>query len=81
MVSNPTHKVVITLTSSENKPDVNIKVQWDPLMGDDDISKAGYTPTAYTVAESLLFAIEDLVNKASLLEVEEGDLDSERTIN
>lgn len=81
MVTNPTHKVVITLISSKDEPDVNIKVQWDPLMGDDEITALGYTPTAYSVAENLMFAIESMVNQATLLEVEEGDLSADRSLN
>lgn len=81
MVSNPTHKVVITIISHKDDPDVNMKVEWDPLMGDDEISEQGYVPAAYKLAENIVFACEDMANTAQLLELEEGDMDAERTIN
>lgn len=80
-VSNPSHEVTITIISKDDDPSVNIKVTWNPLMNDDDVEKLGYTPTAYSVAENILFHIEELVNQASLLEIEEEDLSENRTIN
>ena len=80
-VTNPTHKVVITLVSKEDEPFVNMKVEWDPLMGDDEIMAQGFEPAAYKMAQNLIFAVEGMVDLAKLLSVEEGDLDSDRTIN
>ena len=80
-VNNPTHKVVITLVSSGEEPYVNMQVQWDPLMSDEEVTDLGFEPPAYVMAQNLLFAVEGMMDKARLLEVEEDDLDSERTIN
>lgn len=81
MVKDPTHKVVITLVSKADEPDVNMKVEWDPLMGDDEMMEQGFEPAAYVVARNILFSMEDMVDKARLLELEEGDLDGSRSIN
>lgn len=81
MIQNPTHKVVITIVSSKDEPDVTLKVEWDPLLGDDEIMEQGYVPAAYRLAERFLFATEDLIDQNRLLEIEEGDMDDGRVIN
>lgn len=81
MIVNPTHKVTITIVSSEDNADVNMKVEWSPLLGDDELQKMGYVPAAYKLAENFLFATEAMVDMAQLLEIEEGDLGDERVIN
>lgn len=81
MVTNPTHKVVITLTSSDDEPYVTMQVQWDPLLSDEQLLESGYEPAAYKMAQNILFGVEGMVDMASLLEVEEGDVSPDRTIN
>ena len=81
MIPHPTHKVVITLSSQENSPEVNVKVEWQPLLGDDEIEALGYIPAAYSFAEGIIMSMETAMDMAKLLEVEEGDLDGNRTIN
>ena len=76
-----THQVTITIASSDNDPNVQMEVKWDPLLGDDEIYEQGYTPAAYKVAERLLFATEDMIDMAQLFEIDEGDLDAGRSIN
>lgn len=81
MIQNPTHTVVITIVSSKDEPDVTLKVEWDPLLGDDEIMEQGYIPASYRLAERFLFATEDLIDQSRLLEIEEGDMDDGRVIN
>ena len=81
MIANPTHKVVITIVSDENKPDVNLQVNWDPLLSDDELKEIGYIPAAYTLAENVLFSLETAMQMATLLELDEGDLGDSRTLN
>lgn len=81
MVNNPTHKVIITLTSSEDEPFVTMQVNWDPLMSDEEVAASGYEPACYMMAQNILFGVEGMVDMASLLEVEEGDVSPDRTIN
>lgn len=81
MVNNPTHKVVITLTSKDDEPYVTMQVNWDPLMSDDEVMAEGFEPAAYKMAQNILFGVEGMVDMANLLEVEEGDISPDRTIN
>lgn len=81
MVTNPTHKVVITLTSSEDEAYVTMQVEWDPLLSDQALEEIGYEPASYKMAQNILFGIEGMVDMASLLEIEEGDVSPDRTIN
>jgi hypothetical protein len=81
MVSNPSHKVTITLTSKDDEPYVTMQVNWDPLLTDDEVVAEGFEPAAYKMAQNLIFAVEGMMDMAKLLEVEEGDLDSNRSLN
>lgn len=81
MVNNPTHKVVITLTSSEDDPYVTMQVEWDPLISDEKLQEGGYEPASYKMAQNILFGIEGMVDMATLLAVEEEDVSPDRTIN
>ena len=78
---NATHQVVITISSKDDKPEVNMQVNWDPLLDSDEIESQGYTPAAYLVAENFLLGMEDMVAAQTLLELEESDLDADRVIN
>lgn len=81
MVSNPSHKVTITLTSKDDEPYVTMQVNWDPFLTDDEVMAEGFEPAAYKMAQNLIFAVEGMMDMAKLLEVEEGDLDSNRSLN
>lgn len=81
MINNPTHKVVITISSYEDLPDVTLSMQWSPLLGDDEILELGYTPASYQLAEQFLLATEAMIDLTQLLEIDEGDLDAGRVIN
>ena len=81
MINKPTHQVVITISSHEGEPEVNLQVNWNPMLDDSEIAAQGYTPAAYTVAEHLLFATETMIDASQLFEIEEGDLDASRSIN
>mgnify|MGYP003479808055 CR=1 FL=1 len=81
MITHPTHKVVITIVSREGDPDVNMKVEWEPLMGDDEIQALGYIPACYKLAENFLFATEAMIDTSQLLEIKEGDLSATRSLN
>lgn len=81
MVTNPTHKVVITLTSSDDEPYVTMQVQWDPLLSDEQLLESGYEPASYKMAQNILFGVEGMVDMATLLAVEEEDVSPDRTIN
>jgi hypothetical protein len=81
VIDKPTHQVVITITSHEDNPDVNLKVAFNPLLDDDEITAMGYTPAAYLLAERYLLATEQMVDTSLLLEIEEGDLSAGRSIN
>lgn len=78
---NATHQVVITISSKDDKPEVNMQVNWDPLLDSDEIEAQGYTPAAYLVAENFLLGMEDMVAAHTLLELEDSDLDTDRIIN
>ena len=78
---NATHQVVITISSKDDKPEVNMQVNWDPLLDSDEIESQGYTPAAYLVAENFLLGMEDMVAAQTLLELEDSDLDADRVIN
>lgn len=81
MVSNPTHTVVITLTSSEGDPNVTMSIKYDPLLGDDEIQQQGYTPAAYLLADRFLDTAQVMIDTAQLLDLEPGDLDASHSIN
>lgn len=78
---NPTHQVVITISSKEDSPEVNMQVHWDPLLDNDELESIGFTPAAYLVAENFLMNMETLVATETLMELEESDLDDSRVIN
>ena len=81
MINKPTHQVIITISSHENDPDVNLQVKFNPLLDDDEITAMGYTPAAYKLAEYYLCATENMVDMEQLLEIEEGDLGPSRSLN
>lgn len=81
MINKPTHQVTIVISSHEDESDVNMRVSWSPLLGDDELNSMGYKPAAYALAERFLFTVEDMINMSQLLEIEEGDLDTNRSIN
>lgn len=81
MVNNPTHKVTITIISSEDDPDVTMKVSYDPFLDDVEIQQQGYLPAAYQLADRFIDSALVMVETAQLLEIEPGDLDAKRSIN
>ena len=81
MINKPTHQVVITISSHEGDPEVNLQVNWNPLLDDSEILEQGFTPASYLVAQHLLFATEAMIDTAQLLEIEEGDMSAGRSIN
>lgn len=81
MVSKPTHQVTITLVSREDDTDVTMQIKWNPLLGDDEIEQLGYIPAAYQLADRFIDAAQLMIDTAQLLELDEGDLDAERSIN
>lgn len=81
MVNKPTHQVTITLVSSEDDPNITMKVQWSPLLGDDEIERLGYVPAAYQIADRFIDAAQMMIDTAQLLELEPGDMDASRSIN
>lgn len=78
---NATHRVTITISSKDDSSEVNMQVNWDPLLDSDEIETQGYTPAAYLVAENFLLGMEDMVAAQTLLELEDSDLDADRVIN
>lgn len=81
MVSNPTHSVIITISSSEQEDNVNVKVEWSPSLADADIEKQGYVPAAYLFADGLISSLETAIETAHLLEFDVEDMNDGRTIN
>lgn len=78
---NPTHKVIITVSSEGDEPGINMSVQWDPLLTDEQVEELGFVPTAYRVAERMVLAVEPMIDPDSVQEFEEEDLGFNRTLN
>ena len=78
---NATHQVVITISSKDDKPEVNMQVNWDPLLDMDEVEALGFTPAAYLLAENFLMSMDSLVATETLLELEESDLDDSRVVH
>lgn len=76
-----THKVVITITSEGDKPNVNMAVEWDPLLTDEAAQEQGFVPASYKVAEALLLGLDNVIDPNSLAEITEEDLGLNRTLN
>lgn len=81
MVNNPTHKLVITVVSSKDDPNVTLTMEFDPLLSDEEVQDLGYVPAAYKLAENFLFSIENIIDTESLMEYSEEDLGLNRTLN
>ena len=78
---NATHQVVITISSKDDKPEVNMQVNWDPLLDNEEVESLGYTPAAFLLAENFLMSMESLIAVETLLELEESDLDDSRVVH
>lgn len=78
---NATHQVVITISSKDDKPEVNMQVNWDPLLDNEEVESLGYTPAAFLLAENFLMSMENLIAVETLLELEESDLDDSRVVH
>lgn len=78
---NATHRVTITISSKDDKPEVNMQVNWDPLLDMDEVEALGFTPAAYLLAENFLMNMDSLVATETLLELEESDLDDSRVVH
>ena len=76
-----THKVVITITSEGDKPNINMAVEWDPLLTDEAAQEQGFVPASYRVAETLLLGLDHIIDPDSIIEIAEEDLGLNRTLN
>lgn len=77
MSKEPTHKVVITVTSYRDEPDVHMEVSYGPLS--EDLGEGDYQPAAYEfVQRALISAVEEAEGEVSY---EASDLDENRSIN
>lgn len=76
-----THKVVITITSEGDKPDISMAVEWDPPLMDEEAQEQGFVPAAYRVAETLLLGLDNIIDPDSIIEITEEDLGLNRTLN
>lgn len=72
-----THKVVITVTSYRDEPDVHMEISYGPLS--DDLGDEEYQPAAYEfVQRALIRAVEEAEGE---VEYSASDLDENRSIN
>lgn len=65
-MSEQTHKAVLTLTSVGRSDDVEVSIQWEPVMNREDLQKLGYLPAAFQFIQTYILpalesaATEDL---------------------
>lgn len=78
-MTNPTHRVVVEVTSFEDNPEVHMEVKWEPTIDGKDIEDQGYIPAAYLFVQQCLLAAE--AASEGLMDVEQEDLDPDRTLN
>ena len=78
---NATHQVVITISSKDDKPEVNMQVNWDPLLDNEEVESLGYTPAAFLLAENFLMSMENLIAAETLLEIENSDMSDDRVVH
>lgn len=80
-MNNPTHQVVITISSKDDKQEVNMQVNWDPLLDNAEVESLGFTPAAYLLAENFLMSMENLIAVETLLEIEDSDMSDDRVVH
>lgn len=77
MNKEPTHKVVITITSYRDDPDVHMEVSYGPLT--EDLGDEDYTPAAYEfVQRALISAVEEAEGEVGF---SSADLETNRSLN
>jgi len=61
-----THRAVVTLSSNGIDDDVAIKIQWEPDLEGQDITKLGYLPASYQFVQKwVLPMLEDAFMEAT----------------
>jgi len=48
------YTAVITLSSTDDSPEVNVKVVWEPSLVGEDVEELGYLPASFVVASEII---------------------------
>lgn len=57
MTNNVQHRATITISSTDDKPEVEVEVDWEPGFDDMDPRELGYTPAAFAVMQEYIVPV------------------------